>query len=519
MAGRDLSGTTLGGYRLVRKIAEGGMGEVYEAIQTTLDRKVALKILTEQLAGRPEFLQRFEREAKTAAALNHPNLVQVYDYGEANGLYYLIMEFVDGEDLAAYVARKGKLPVTECLNYLEQAVQALKAACAQSIIHRDIKPGNLMLTRDGRLKVADLGLAKMIDDDSDLTMTGVPMGSPHFLAPEQADDARHVDHRADIYSLGITLFFLLTGKRPYEGSSAFSVVLAHGRKPLPSALEMGTELPENVENFLHHLTAKNPADRYPDYDALLADLERVKKGQAPSARTSDKKNTSPWSLARRALAGLACVLIVGLLVVIAWPVQNAGSAGNGRAAAPKPRANQTLPADNPQPGAPNPEELRGFLPDRPGPDFREGAGQTKTGFRPSTQRFPLAGLPRAERNPLADGPVETMLAEAEAFAQANPTRPVKVLDRYFQVQAKAAGTPLAAEINAKIKQWITTHDRLVSQTIGEFNQRSFSFLEARQPQKAYEVWLKFPIELRTPEVDRQIRDVLEERFPSEFVPR
>ncbi len=220
---KDFSGTILGGYRLVRKIAEGGMGVVYEAVQLNLARKVALKILNEELAAQPEFLQRFEREAKAAAALNHPNAVQVHDFGETQGWRYLIMEYVEGEDLAEYTDERGKLSIFAALDIIEQAAQALKAACEKSIIHRDVKPSNLLLTLDGRVKVLDLGLAKILTEASDLTLSGIGMGSPYFMAPEQAQDARNVDHRADIYALGLTLLFLLTGKRPFDGNTPYSL--------------------------------------------------------------------------------------------------------------------------------------------------------------------------------------------------------------------------------------------------------------------------------------------------------
>jgi len=278
----NLAGSTFGGYRIVRKLAQGGMGVIYEAIQVKLDRKVALKILTEPLAGRPEFFQRFEREAKAAAALNHPNVVQVHDFGEAEGRHFIIMEFVEGQNLSAYVAVRGPLPVAEALDIIEQAAGALKAAAAKAIVHRDIKPSNLMLTRNGIVKVADLGLARIINQDSDLTMSNI-VGSPHFIAPEQAADSRIVDHRVDIYSLGLTLFFLVTGKYPYDGNSPISIVLAHSQKPLPTAAEFGIQLPAEVEALIGRMSAKEAGDRYQDYDSLLADLRRVRAGQAPVA--------------------------------------------------------------------------------------------------------------------------------------------------------------------------------------------------------------------------------------------
>ena len=230
----DISGTTLGNYKLIRKIAQGGMGVIYEATQINLDRKVALKILTAELATRPEFLQRFEREAKSAASLNHPGIVAVNECGEADGRRYIIMEIVDGEHLSEYIAKRGKIPVENALAIVEQAAQALKAATEKSIIHRDIKPSNLMLTRDGRVKIADMGLAKILTENSELTMSSISIGSPHFIAPEQAGDSKNADHRVDIYSLGVTLLYLVTGKHAFDGDSPISVVLAHAMKPLPT---------------------------------------------------------------------------------------------------------------------------------------------------------------------------------------------------------------------------------------------------------------------------------------------
>jgi serine/threonine protein kinase len=279
----DISGTTLGNYKLIRKIAQGGMGVIYEATQINLDRKVALKILTAELATRPEFLQRFEREAKSAASLNHPGIVAVYDFGEADGRRFIIMEFIDGENLSEYISKRGKIPVENALAIVEQAAQALKVAAEKSIIHRDIKPSNLMLTRDGRVKVADMGLAKVLTENSELTMSSVSIGSPHFIAPEQAGDSKNADHRVDIYSLGVTLLYFVTGKHAYDGDSPISVVLAHATKPLPTGADLGTELPAEVEALIKRMTAKNPDERYQTYDELLADLQLVQRGYLPMA--------------------------------------------------------------------------------------------------------------------------------------------------------------------------------------------------------------------------------------------
>jgi eukaryotic-like serine/threonine-protein kinase len=215
--------------------------------------------------------------------LNHPNLVQVYDFGEAAGRHYLVMELIEGQDLAEHIQQYGKMNVHDGLNAVEQAAHALKAACAKSIIHRDIKPSNLMLTRDGIVKVSDLGLAKILTDNTEVTATGVGMGSPHFIAPEQADDSSNVDHRVDIYALGITLLYLLTGKKPFDGSTPFSVVLAHVNKPLPSGSDLGTELPESVEWLISRMAAKKPEHRYQDYQSLIDDIKRVRDGEGITA--------------------------------------------------------------------------------------------------------------------------------------------------------------------------------------------------------------------------------------------
>lgn len=293
-------GRRIGDCEIVRRIAKGGMGEVYEAIQTRLDRRVAIKILSPQLASNEAFISRFIREAKAAASLNHPHIVQVHDFGKEGQEYYLVMEFVEGEDLSRHVTHHGALSVADTLRLALQTAKALSEARQKGIIHRDIKPANLLLNARGDIKVSDMGLAKDLTEDLELTATGIGIGSPHFIAPEQADDAKTVDHRADIYSLGISMMYMLTGKKPFEGSSAFSVVLAHASKPLPSGQELGTELPDHVEQLIQRMTAKDPSARYPDYTSLISDLHRVSEGMAPAfspeAGTTETIFLPPWQL-------------------------------------------------------------------------------------------------------------------------------------------------------------------------------------------------------------------------------
>lgn len=513
----DFSGTILGGYRLVRKIAEGGMGVVYEAVQLNLSRKVALKVLNEELAARPEFLQRFEREAKAAAALNHPNVVQVHDFGKAQGWRYLIMEYVEGQDLSEYTEERGKLPVIDSLEIIEQAAQALKAASEKAIIHRDVKPSNLLLTPEGRVKVLDLGLAKILTEASDLTLTGVGMGSPYFIAPEQAQDARDVDHRADIYALGLTLLFLLTGKRPFDGNTPYSIVLAHANKPLPSGADLGTDLPGEVEALIQRMSAKNPNDRYANYDLLIEDVRRVKSGfkpafKAPPARRNILNPKLMWTA-----GGVATALVVAFAV---WWSQTHRSTLTKSSSNPHSESTQRRePFD---PGREPEDRFRGS-PDRLGPPPREGEFDDRQ--PPPLQgregRFPLpfARLPTPNFAPLDDGPIDSMLAQADQYAQKNPENFRDIIDRYRQVQSKANGTAQAETVQRKMDDVIGRHQAAVHLAIQRYESRMNEKLRAGKPQEAYDVWKDYPMNLRTRESDQQIQQTLERSMPSGFIPK
>ncbi len=535
---RDLSGAQLGEYRLTRKIAEGGMGEVYEAVQLKLDRRVAVKLLSEQLSREEEFLARFEREAKSAAALNHPNIVQVYDYGCADGQYYFVMELMDGMDLSAYVKEHGKLPIPEALGVFEQAVQALRFAARHAIIHRDVKPANLMLTSDGQVKVADLGLAKKLTDDSDVTMTGVGMGSPHFLAPEQADDAAHVDHRADIYSLGVTLLFLLTGKRPYEGASNFSVVLAHANKPLPTGVELGTPLPEEIERFIKRMTAKLPAGRYQSYDELLADLQRVKAGHGPRINLGQVLKDA--RTIQYAAISLVAILVLAIGVPMLLPDRKPAEKVKAPATAPVtpvPVAAATPPATSiakndpgPPPGERPPQGERpprnDDPPPPPGDRMEKGkgpkggkAGPGAKGGPAGRLRLPWPQKPPPDHNPIKDGPIPVMLAEADKFAAANKDELTRIIDHYRQVERKAEGTPHEEQTRRKTDAAIDNHINASKQLIAKLQAQMEAHLQERKVQDAYSVWRQFPQAWRTYETDQEILQILDKFMPPNFQPQ
>ena len=265
----------LGDFRLIGRLGEGGMGAVYEGIQQKLNRKVAVKVLAQRLSNDTVFLERFKREARAAASINHPNLIQVFDIGEDDGIKWYAMEYVHGENVGDRIKRDGKLPLEEALSIVTYVAEALQEAKAQSVVHRDIKPENILVTTKGQVKLADLGLAKILEDETAMTLTGTGMGSPHFMAPEQAQDAGHVDHRVDIYSLGITLLTMLTGQRPYAATSPYVLARAHAEQPLPSGEALGTELPPGIEALIQKMAAKNPGERHQDYDELIADLRRI----------------------------------------------------------------------------------------------------------------------------------------------------------------------------------------------------------------------------------------------------
>jgi len=515
----DLSGTTLGGYRLVRKIAQGGMGVIYEAVQIRLARKVALKVLTEQLATRPEFLQRFEREAKAAAALDHPNIVQVHDFGEADGRRFIIMEFIDGENLSEYISKRGKIPVENALAIIGQAALALKAAAEKSIVHRDIKPSNLMVTRDGRVKVADMGLAKILTEDSELTMSSVSIGSPHFIAPEQAGSSKTADHRVDIYSLGVTLLYLVTGKYAYDGDSPISIVLAHATKPLPTGAELGTDLPPEIEALIRRMAAKNPDERYQDYDELLADLQRVRQGNLPMAappepqsQPSPGRSGGKLAVAISALA-LVVVAVGGLVVFDIWKRQPPGKTAVANSIAAQTPVAPATPAVTP-PGQPPENNFQPPQEDQP-PD-QQGPPGGGTG-RPLFP-MPMGPPPRPDLNAIPDGPVQTMLAAANDYAAKNPTSYMDILARYRQVEQRAAGAPAAGLVQDKIRQWSAAQNQAATAVIKQYETKMRETLATGGAQAAYNVWKDFPSNLRSRETDNQIIKLIQQVLPPDFKP-
>ncbi|HSB63420.1 MAG TPA: serine/threonine-protein kinase [Thermoanaerobaculia bacterium] len=275
-------GSRFGDYEILEELGAGGMGKVYRARDLTLDRLVALKTLARQLSADTDYVQRFLKEARAAARLNHPNIVQIYDFGCVDSVYYLAMEFVDGHSLGTYLKR-GHFSESESIQIIRHACRALSVAHADGIVHRDIKPDNLMLTSRGDVKLVDLGIAKRLDEDQSLTQTGQAIGTPHYISPEQIRGQRDIDPRADIYSLGATLYHLLTGHTPYPGSSGPIVMSMHLVEPLPDPRRFEASLTEGVCRVVRKMMAKNRDERYPDVYALDLDLYRLQCGETPQA--------------------------------------------------------------------------------------------------------------------------------------------------------------------------------------------------------------------------------------------
>ena len=270
--------TTLGKYQIERKLGQGGMGTVYLAKNTDLKKLVALKVLPRDKAKNPILVRRFKAEAQAAGQLEHPNIVAVYDTGEADGYLYIAMEYVDGIDLFEQVKRRGTIPVKRSIEIIKQVASALQHAFEHNIVHRDIKPSNLLLRKDGVVKVTDLGLARSIDDtlETNITRAGTTVGTVDYMAPEQARNSKSADIRSDLYSLGCTWYQMLTGDPPFSEGSLTNKLQAHAIKPLPDPRDFNENIPEGLFAVLQRMTAKKPADRYQTPAELLDDLANSK---------------------------------------------------------------------------------------------------------------------------------------------------------------------------------------------------------------------------------------------------
>ena len=257
-------------YQIIRTIGEGGMANVYLAYDTILDRNVAVKILRGDLAEDEKFVRKFQREAISASSLSHPNIVEMYDVGEDDGRYFIVMEYVEGVTLKNLIKRRGALTLSEVIDIMLQLTSAIACAHDSYIIHRDIKPQNVLILDDGRVKITDFGIAMALNSN-ELTQTNSVMGSVHYLPPEQANGTG-ATIKSDIYSLGILMYELITGNLPFKGDSAVEIAIKQMKEPIPSIVEQNPNIPQSVENIILKASAKNPKNRYESARQMYEDL-------------------------------------------------------------------------------------------------------------------------------------------------------------------------------------------------------------------------------------------------------
>ena len=350
MVGEKIAGR----YELQELIGQGGMSSVYKARDSLLERNVAVKVLHPQYDADEEFVERFKREARSAARLQHPNIVTVIDRGEDDGRQYIVFEHIDGENLKEFLVRQGRLDVREALEIALEIARALSFAHGHGLVHRDVKPQNVLLNGDGRAKVTDFGIARSLDVESGMTQTGTVLGTSNYLAPEQAS-GQPVDAQSDVYSLGIVLYELLAGEVPFPGESFVVVAMKHLHEPPPSMLDKRRDVPVRVADAIDCALEKDPVHRFPSMAAFAAELEGalaeldrrpdaentlVVPPQRPAKR---RKRVSRWPIVIAAIAVLAIAAIaVGFLTL--------GGNNPGEGAATRPIPIQGRTTYDPPPG-------------------------------------------------------------------------------------------------------------------------------------------------------------------------
>jgi eukaryotic-like serine/threonine-protein kinase len=327
-------------YELEELVGKGGMSSVYRARDRLLERTVAIKVLHEHHSRDDDYVERFRREARAAARLQHPNIVTVIDRGEADERQFIVFEFVDGENLKQLVEREGRLPVRTALELGIEIGRALAFAHASGLVHRDVKPQNVLL-RNGDVKVTDFGIARSIDVKSGLTETGTVLGTSDYIAPEQAG-GRQVDALSDVYSLGVVIYELLAGTPPYSGESFVAVAMQHVHDPVPSISSVRPEVPPRLETALRRAMAKEPADRFGSMDEFVSELQACLQGlgrpdadrtaimraAAPAPRPSRRTPRIRRAPLLALVLGLA-VIGAGVAAYVGLKDSGGGSSGNG----------------------------------------------------------------------------------------------------------------------------------------------------------------------------------------------
>ncbi len=348
-----LLGTSLNGrYRLEARIGTGGMSTVYRALDVTLERQVAIKLMNREVASDSDQLERFRREARAVAQLSHPHIVGVIDAGEDDGRPYIVLEYVEGETLKDRIRRLGRLPIAEAVAYAIEIARALGAAHARHIVHRDVKPQNVLIDEEGSAKVTDFGIARTLEEDG-LTSDGRVVGTTDYVSPEQAL-GQHVNGQSDLYSVGVVLYEMLTGEVPFAGENQVAVAMKHVREALPDVQAKRPEVSAALAAVLDTATAKRQEDRYADDAELIADLEDVLAIEAARSGSATGEVTSvlrtlpsraqrrvPFRLRHPAILLGALMVIVAVAVVGIVFVANRAHHGSGKLPQPAPKAAPT----------------------------------------------------------------------------------------------------------------------------------------------------------------------------------
>ncbi len=320
------SDIAFGDYLVIRELGQGGMGTVLLARHRRMDREVAIKILPVISLGSQDAVARFYQEVKVAAKLKHPNIVHAYDAGDHRGFHYLVMEYVEGHDLARVLQQLGPVPAAMAVDYIIQAAHGLEYAHSKGIVHRDVKPSNLLLDDEGTVKVLDMGLARIGNSGEaslQLTTTGQVMGTVDYMSPEQAEDTREADHRSDIYSLGCTLYRLVSGAGPFSRDTVVKTILAHRESPIPNLEPMADPSVAQLNPIFQRMVAKRPEDRYQSISELLQDLKQV----SGEVSYSSLGNVAPLS----PLAPMTSTTIPPLSVAVDSPTMPPSSQASLRA--------------------------------------------------------------------------------------------------------------------------------------------------------------------------------------------
>jgi eukaryotic-like serine/threonine-protein kinase len=315
---RDLAGTLLAGrYRLESKLGSGGMSTVYLARDETLERWVAIKLLHREISDQPDQLERFRREARAVAQLSHPNVVAVIDAGEDGGFPFIVFEYVSGETLKARIDRAGRLPLDEAAAYAIETGRGLAAAHAHRLVHRDVKPQNVLIDPEGRAKVTDFGIARSLESDG-LTKTGRVLGTTDYVSPEQAM-GHGVDARSDVYSLGVLLYEMLTGEPPFKAETVVGVAMKHVNDPMPDVQELRPDASAALARVVEKATQKDPRRRYPEMNAMLTDLEAALEVEVARSGTAGSEATNVLESVpvRRKILTSRRASIAGILLVLA----------------------------------------------------------------------------------------------------------------------------------------------------------------------------------------------------------